>query len=292
MKDEIDQFLAIYKSRLKASSLQDYRSILTKHLMGFPTFDALNLGLESYLAGLEVSGKRKNNILSAARTFIEWGRRRQLFDGFFLPIPNFPHRTKKTPPLTVEEANLVMSFSPWPYRDFFKLSILTGLRTGEALALRFDDFDLRRRIILIQRSFTAGYLGTTKTRSGEREIPLLRPLWELYQSRQLVNRRASPWFFFSQHRGVLSLKKIRQVWRAFLDVMGIAPRVLYSTRHTYASLAISAGEDPLWVAKVLGHERPDQLFLRYASYLEGQKEDGKKILQLVLGGESFMRLVK
>jgi integrase len=185
-----------------------------------------------------------------------------------------------------------MTCSPWPYKDFFKLSILSGLRTGEALALRFEDFDLRRRIILVQRSFTAGCWGTTKTPAGEREVPLLRPIWELYQERQQVNLRKSPWFFFSKDRGVMSLKKIRQVWKAFLEAVGIEPRVLYATRHTFASLAIAAGEDPLWVARVLGHERPDQLFLRYASFLEGMKEDGKKFLDLTLGGQSFLRVVE
>ena len=92
----------------------------------------------------------------------------------------------------------------------------------------------------------------------------------------------------------MSLKKIRQIWTDFMDAVGIEKRVLYATRHTFASMAIAAGEDPLWVAKILGHSRPDQLFLKYASYLEGMKEDGKKFLELVLGNNrgSFLRAIK
>ena len=187
-----------------------------------------------------------------------------------------------------------MDCTPWPYKDFFKLSILTGLRTGEALGLRFDDFDLGKRVIHVQRSLTGGTIGTTKTLAGERDVPILRPVMELYLARDRVNRRSSPWFFFSVNRGILGLKKIRQIWTDFLDKVGIEPRVLYATRHTFASLAIAAGEDPLWVAKILGHERPDQLFLKYASYLEGMKEDGKKFLDLALGQDrgSFLRAIK
>ncbi|MCX5888473.1 MAG: site-specific integrase [Deltaproteobacteria bacterium] len=292
MQELVDRFLATYQARLKASTLRDYRSIFAHHLAKFPSFEALNQGLEDYLSGLDISGKRKNNILSAARSFVEWARRRKFFEGKFFKIPRFPHRSKKTKPLTPDEAQLIMDCTPWPYKDFFKLSILTGLRTGEALGLRFDDFDLVKKVIHVERSLTCGVIGTTKTMAGERDVPLLRPLWELFEARRRANHRASPWFFFSAHRGVLSLKKIRQIWRDFLDAVGIEPRVLYATRHTFASLAIAAGEDPLWVAKILGHERPDQLFLKYATFLEGMKEDGKKFLELAIGRGTFLRAVK
>jgi len=69
------------------------------------------------------------------------------------------------------------------------------------------------------------------------------------------------------------------------------PLVSVPIIHTFASLAVAAGEDPLWIAKVMGHERPDQLLLRYASYLEGVKPDGEKFLKMVCGGPSLMRLV-
>jgi len=58
----------------------------------------------------------------------------------------------------------------------------------------------------------------------------------------------------------------------------------------FASLAVAAGEDPLWIAEVMGHQRPDQLFLKYASYLKGVKEDGEKLLELV-GGKTYLRAV-
>ena len=99
MHDLIEQFLRTYQARLKASTLRDYRSIFAHHLGQFPSFEAMNQGLEEYLAALEISGKRKNNILSAARSFVEWARRREIFEGKFFKIPRFPHRSKKTKPL-------------------------------------------------------------------------------------------------------------------------------------------------------------------------------------------------
>ena len=79
----------------------------------------------------------------------------------------------------------------------------------------------------------------------------------------------------------MSYSAVRRAWVKQLAVFGIRQRPLYSTRHTFASLAIASGEDPLWVAQVLGHSRPDQLFLRYASHLAGLKADGEKVEEML-----------
>jgi integrase len=57
----------------------------------------------------------------------------------------------------------------------------------------------------------------------------------------------------------MTLKRIRRVWRGFLESFGIEARRIYATRHTIASLALAAGENPLWVAKQLGHQGAEQL---------------------------------
>ena len=89
----------------------------------------------------------------------------------------------------------------------------------------------------------------------------------------------------------MSPNTIRRTWKNVLSTFDISPRPLYATRHTFASLAVASGEDPLWIAKVMGHNRPDQLFLHYSSFLEGVKNDGEKFLKII-GHESFLRAVK
>jgi len=292
MQELFQTFLRTYQARLKPSTYRDYRSILAAHLARFQTFEDLNRGLEEYLAALRISGKRKNNILSCARCFVAWARRRELWEGRFYKIPRFPHRSGKTKPLTPEEARLVMLYTPPPWKHFFQLAILTGLRTGEALGLRFEDFELQKGYFSVKRSISGGQVTTTKTLSSERDIPLLRPVRELHELRRRGNRRGSPWFLYSPTgRGIMSLGTLREYWKKSLKLFEIEARPIYATRHTFASLAIAAGEDPLWVARVMGHARPDQLLLRYASYLEGVKPDGKKLLEMVMGKETFLRAV-
>lgn len=283
MKDQIEAFLRAYKGRLKPSTLADYASILRHHLREFQSIDQANKGgLEDYLSTLEISGKRKNNIVSAVQTFVQWAARREVWEGRWMKIPRYRTEKRRIRPLDPEEARLLINHSLWPYRDFFAVSILTGIRTGEALALQFRDVDRRRGTIRIERAFSRGQIGPPKTYRG-REVPLTQEIESIFLRRCADNERASKWFFFSEspRGGIMSYSAIRRAWKKHLRFFGIEARPLYATRHTFASLALAAGEDPLWVAQVLGHSRPDQLFLSYASYLKGVKEDGRKLYELV-----------
>ncbi len=44
-------------------------------------------------------------------------------------------------------------------------------------------------------------------------------------------------------------------------------RDLYNARHTFATHALASGEDPGWVAKMLGHTTLTMLMTRYYRYV-------------------------
>jgi integrase len=43
------------------------------------------------------------------------------------------------------------------------------------------------------------------------------------------------------------------MWVPAMKKAGVRYRRPYQTRHTYASMMLSAGEHPMWVAKQMGH---------------------------------------
>jgi integrase len=214
-----------------------------------------------------------------------------LWEGQIFEVPRFKVRSKKVIPLTPREAGLVMDYARQPYNAFFQLSILTGLRTGEALGLRFEDFDFCKGLLYVRRARTCGHLVEPKTEAGVRELPIFRPLRELYQRRKAGNFKGSPWFMYSDRGEVFARSTLRRVWKGLLRAFDIPDKPLYATRHTFASLAIAAGEDPLWIAKMMGHSRADQLLLRYATFLEGVKDDGLKLTELLCGRPSLLRVL-
>jgi integrase len=51
------------------------------------------------------------------------------------------------------------------------------------------------------------------------------------------------------------------------------------TRHSFATNALSCGENPLLIAKVMGHRDTDMIIRVYGKYIEdaGDRSDGSKL---------------
>lgn len=54
----------------------------------------------------------------------------------------------------------------------------------------------------------------------------------------------------------------------------------YQTQHTYASMMLSAGENPLWVAQQMGHKDWGMIRKRYGGWIpEVNTSTGGKVMQ-------------
>jgi integrase len=63
------------------------------------------------------------------------------------------------------------------------------------------------------------------------------------------------------------------------EAAGLRRRTMYQTRHSFASNALTAGEQPSWVAGMLGHTTPEMLFQVYARYIPNRtRRDGSALL--------------
>ena len=70
-----------------------------------------------------------------------------------------------------------------------------------------------------------------------------------------------------------------KVWEPLLRRLGLRYRPPYQMRHTFATLAISAGENINWVARMLGHKSPVITLERYNRFVPNlTREDGRALL--------------
>ena len=69
-----------------------------------------------------------------------------------------------------------------PCRTVVTVAVLTGLRIGEILALRWKRVDMLRGTIEVAETFSDGQFGTPKTRSGRRVIPMSEPLRKILEA--------------------------------------------------------------------------------------------------------------
>ncbi|WP_230329593.1 tyrosine-type recombinase/integrase [Nocardia aurantiaca] len=133
----------------------------------------------------------------------------------------------------------------------------TGIRFGEAIAIRTRAVDLDAQRITVARSATPvtgrGYVETDTKNHTTRTVPVPASLAK--ELGALLEGRAPDALVFPSHKGgFLTSTEFRWVFdhaAAEVDLSGVVPHGL---RHTAASLAISAGANIKVVQRMLGHK--------------------------------------
>ena len=177
-------------------------------------------------------------------------------------------------PFSMEEVQTLLHHaSPWMH-TFLTVAFFTGMRSGELIALKWDDIDFNTNKIIVRRSIRQGVESGTKT-GKTRIIDMLSPVREVLKEKFKENGLSSE-YIFTTRKGT-PYKESSAVttthWRPLLKRCTIAHRVLYNTRHTFASLMLLNGEDVLWVSKMLGHSNIATTMKYYIKFIEekGQK---------------------
>jgi integrase len=162
----------------------------------------------------------------------------------------------------------------------------TGLRTSELVALDWSDIDWVRGVVIVSRAMTQGMEEPedgTKTDAGWREVKLLPPALRALQAQKAFTFLKGSEVF--QHPRTKERwtgdKAIREsMWIPALKRAGVRYRKPYQTRHTYASMMLMAGENPMWVAKQMGHTDWSLTAKRYARWIPSDMPDaGSKAVE-------------
>ena len=152
----------------------------------------------------------------------------------------------------------------------------TGLRSGEVIGLEWGDVDDPPSRLSIRRAVRVGREKRTKTRSGERLVDLLPAARAVLRVR---DRPETP-VFRNPNTGE-RWHEDRGLARAFRKACAAAEvryRYPYQLRHTFASWALSSGENPLWVAAQMGHRDVTMIFKVYGKYMPNlNPEAGQKM---------------
>ena len=155
----------------------------------------------------------------------------------------------------------------WHYGQAFVLMISTGVRAGEAVALRVEDWDKGKQILHIRRNAAkirnrdkAGTLQqgssvqytTPKSSHSVRDIPLPSIAQEALQ--QLTRGcRGSQHIIRTSAGTPATVDLLRRSVSAIYNTIGVKGANLHSLRHTYASTLFAAGIDLQTISHLLGH---------------------------------------
>ena len=176
--------------------------------------------------------------------------------------------------------------------------LATGLRRGEALGLRWDDVDLDRRRLSIQRAVTVVdyeiVVSEPKTARGRRSVsidPTTAAVLVAHRKRQLEERLAwgpawqdSGYVFTTEGGRVLHPQRVTLIFKRLAQEAGLPPIRLHDLRHTAATLALTAGIHPKVVSERLGHATVGITLDTYSHVGEGlQEEAATRVAGMIFG---------
>lgn len=130
------------------------------------------------------------------------------------------------------------------------LLLLTGMRRGEVLGLKWEDIDAGGGLIHIVRNVTYPYnqptIGTPKSAKGIRTIPLDKQLWQMLQPSEQEG------YIIGGEKPITRMVFTRMWYRIEkkVNLYGASPHVF---RHSYLTIASNAGIDPKTIQALAGH---------------------------------------
>ena len=183
-------------------------------------------------------------------------------------MPKLKYTSRKQKPFTLDEIDLILSNAKGQLRNFLGISFFTGMRSGEILALTWDDIDFTSDTIIINKTVATGIINSAKTRSSERDIEILSKAKGFFKSQKLETGLASSYVFLNKKNTFYpSNCNMYSSYQYLLKRLGIEKRSLHNTRHTFASIMLNNSIDPLWVSSMLGHESLQITLNIYTHYM-------------------------
>ena len=298
-------FVDVMAREVVRSTIDNYRSIVKFHILptlGRKTVDELTVAeVDRLLAAKMASGLSPSTVHRIRAVLsqcldqgIRWG-----------VTPRNVARLSRSPKLIRPEGRtlspeqarrLLASLRGHRNEALYTLMLSTGMRRGEALGLRWEDFDLEKGVVRIRRSLKreGGHIVTadTKTLKSRRAVNLPEPVVELLvrhyeqQEKERVDLGAA-WvetgFVFTSSIGTpIDPRNLYRDFQKVCEDAGLSHWHPHELRHSAASLMLANGVKLQVVSQVLGHSSIRMTADVYGHILDPDREQAAKAMTSVL----------
>ena len=308
-KVQVKDYIWIWYELLKASgrvterTLHGYKSNINKYLepfFGDMMFADINKSTCDKFVAWAKARKLKNKsicnktvnktlvpmkmICTDAAIEYGWGAAYNPFFGFKKLTEDDAY--EKLSPFSIAELTKLLQALPEHWKPYFETAFIIGLRQGEQFALKPKDINWSRSTLTIKRAVTKNekgkfMMGKTKNKFSRRTIKLLPVMVDALKKQKTIYDQFKGEFFFCSPKGKIITNNylLQNVWKPALDEADLKYRQMKQTRHSFATNALSCGENPLWIARVLGHRDTDMIIRVYSKYIENANgsQDGSNL---------------
>src|SRR6267142_5521517 len=260
---------------LKKSSMRIYGYQLEKHI--FPALGSMSLRdshraqIEACLSRLKQNGHATSTLRSVRATFstilqsaVEHGYvEKNPAHGIRIREADTKKELRFYSPAEIRKLLAVLTE---PCRTVVSIGVLTGLRIGEILGLRWKRVDLLRCTIEVAETYSSGEFGSPKTKSSYRVIPISSALRGILENHHASAKSTSPEdLVFQTTKGTpLNAKNLYNRELAPACDRIEQPRISWhSFRHAHATLLGDVGGSPKTAQALLGHSDLETTFNTY-----------------------------
>lgn len=264
----LTRWLASKKKHLSSSTYEGYPKLVEHRLVpALGTHMIVDLKrkmIKDWLDTLEIGNKTLSNIQSCLRSAMTEAVDEELIENS--PMAGWTYKHKAAPveedevdPFSPEVQRAIIAAMTGQAANLVQFALWTGLRTSELVALDWGNVDLIRGEVMITKAMTQASKGAAeipKTAAGRRTVKLLGPAMAALKAQKdhtffLAGKVFQNPRTLERWAGDGPIRKA--MWAHAVKKAGVRYRRPYQTRHTYASILLSAGEHPMWVAQQMGH---------------------------------------
>lgn len=151
------------------------------------------------------------------------------------------------------------------------------------MALTWDKVDFNNQTVRINRAMVDGIVKDTKSYEV-RDVELnSRAIAALQRQKKHTFLKWENIFIDpKERRPLVNDKIVRRPWQRAIKSVGVRYRKPYNTRHTFATLNLMAGANPMWVSRQMGHKNMKMLLENYSRWIDmaDKQREKNKIEQL------------
>lgn len=288
--EALKRFLAL-KIGLKQTSINSLENVFNSvfRIMDLKESDKLKKITQERIAKYHeetLKHYKKNtirNLNANLKSFLEFCEQERLMEKspyFAITLKN-TKEAKAIEPFSLEEVKTLIENAPsLRLKAFLMVAFFTGMRTGEQLALLWEDIDFNNKTIIINKSLNElGQITSPKNKQSIREVDLLEPVEKILKELKASEPESEKFVFIDMPK---RSSVFQRHFKKLLKALNLKERKLYTTRHTFASLMLAHGEEAMWVSKTLGHKDLNTTYSTYSHYIPKQDKERAKFLKGIL----------
>ena len=229
--------------------------------------------------GKPMAGSTKHNIMIPFTGIMEFALKKGYIKKNPLKLVK-PIKVKhqKPQPLSQDEIKRFLQHASPLYRDFFAFMFMTGLRMGEAAALKWEDVKQTKGYFNVKETYVRGNFYDPKTESSKRQVKLNGITKEILVRQAKKTTGKSEHVFLNRDGRPLRADSVNaHHFKPTLKKAGLSEkRSCRDTRGTFITNALDANETMGFVQNQVGHSSIKPIVNHYYNWIQ-RDEDGQKL---------------